>query len=239
MFGRRRAPGIPAGITAHAQPVLPEWLDVFSANLVAWFDPTDASTITLAGSKVSTFANKVPGGSAWNATNGTDAQRPTYSATLGHSGGATLVYTAASATRLVSGAVALNQPSTVIARARPGIVASNRTVTDGLTNNTRRLYFVVDEARAYAGGAAEMTLSSAVINTWYKMASTYDGASSIGRIDSTAVGATSIGTANSSGITMGAFADGTTPFEGRISEVFVLNRALSQPELAAFFAGMG
>lgn len=41
MFGRRRPPGIPAGITAHAQPIIPAWLDAMP-GLMLWLRAADA-----------------------------------------------------------------------------------------------------------------------------------------------------------------------------------------------------
>jgi hypothetical protein len=74
MISRRPIEGIPAGIVAHAQPTIPNEIQL--SGLLLWLPARVAGSVTLAADKVTTWTDQ--SGAAYAFTQGTDANRPTY-----------------------------------------------------------------------------------------------------------------------------------------------------------------
>ncbi len=120
-----------------------------------WFDGQDASTFTLNGANVITWADK--SGFGRDVTNGVDATRPTYIPATGR-----VVFVAANNDYLQSADFGgdLEQPTTIfIVYKRTG--AGNRAIFDGLTTSDQNTIFETSGNFALQAGA---TLSNIAVN---------------------------------------------------------------------------
>lgn len=101
MIQRRPPEGIPAGITAHAQPLMPDWLEALAPSI--WF-PADHLTGIVDGGSVATYVDW--SGNGRDATQATGAKQPTFKAS--DFAGKPTVRGDGSADRMATGAVDLS-----------------------------------------------------------------------------------------------------------------------------------
>lgn len=209
-------------------------------NPLMWLDPSP-QYITLATTKVATWANRGTGGSTWDVAQATDANRPTYQATGGRYGGGAVLFVAATVTWLMSGATALNQPTTVIVISKSTSKINNSTIVDGRNGaGARRIFYstlgdtYIQAGAFFASGAGDIT-----DGVWYKYGGVFNGASSINRRDGTAASGDA-GAGGGTGIVIGAGSSaGANPWDGTIEHVLLYGSALTNDQLTTIFARLG
>jgi len=120
--------------------ILANQVDVWTPNsipgLVAWMDARYPSDFTLAAAKVTRWANHGgSGGANWDVTDaGVAANRPTYTSGIS-------VDFDGIANHLVSGAITLKEPYTLLLKAQINTgFAANTYILDGRVNNTGAIY---------------------------------------------------------------------------------------------------
>lgn len=211
--------GSPA--TAFAAGTLP--------SLAAWYK-ADAG-ITLNGATVSAWADQSGvGDSNRNLSQGTAGFQPTFVASDSNLGNRpSLLFTAASSTRLVSGAwsSAPAQPLTMYMAMRGGS-QSNQYITDGKAG--RGLIQMIDaggKAAFYAGSTVSSTIS--LISTSAILCGVFNGASSSGYVShySNSDASGNFGTNTFDGITVGCGFNAANFFGGNIAEILVYGAAHS------------
>ena len=210
-------------------------------SLTAWYK-ADAG-ITLNGSTVSTWADQSGiGDSNRNLAQGTGANQPTFVASDTNLGGRpSLLFTAASSTRLVSGAwsAAPAQPLTLYMTVRGGTV-SNQYMCDGRSG--RGLIQMLDasgKAAFYAGSTVSSTIS--LISTSAVLCSVNNGASSTGYVShySAADATGNFGTNAFDGITVGCGFNAANFFGGNVAEILVYAAAHTATERQVVMSYLG
>ena len=198
-------------------------------NLAAWYKASVG--ITLNGSTVSGWADQSGVGDAnRNLAQGTAGFQPTFVASDANlNGRPSVLFTAASSTRLVSGtwAAAPTQPLTMYMAMRGG-TQSNQYITDGKAG--RGLIQQIDaggKAAFYAGSTVSSTIS--LLSTSAILCGVYNGASSSGYVNhySSADASGNFGTNTFDGITVGCGFNAANFFGGNVAEILVYAAAHS------------
>jgi hypothetical protein len=210
-----------------------------ASALVSWWDASDASTITLNGSGVSSWANKVAGAPA--AAQGTAANQPTYSAT-GRNGRPALTFDGTNdvltftPTGFPSGS---GQAVTVVAVGWiNGSTASITMFSYGAASNDQAMQVsqLTTGTVVRAGTFGRDSTTAAVWSNLDRIvvASVPSGAGATTvRIDgASTVSSSTSGTANLSATNgrIGANVSGSSFWNGAVQEILVFNRALTATE---------
>lgn len=203
--------------------------------LVAWWDTSDAATITSSGGTISAIADK--SGNGWTLSQATGANQPAYNATgINGFGGAS--YDNTDKFLVTSSSLIVAQPNTVVSLFQTGAsLVSTALVWEGAisSSGSRQILFArrndsADQPCLYAGTALMPISASALsFNTNYLSAATMNGASSAHNLN----GATAItGNPGADGISSGFRWSGSpgTQFNGFIGFSVIANRVLTTTE---------
>lgn len=229
MFHRRPVEGIPAGITAHDQPLMPEWIEALAP--VLWIPPESLEG-TAADAAVATWPD-------WSdATNdavqGTGSLRPLYRLTGGANGHPNVEFDATD--DYLNAAFALAQPEHIFIVAKKGTpTANNPTLVDGGagTGNRMRIYW----AGAAPGSDVQVSMTSDAVNvitangtftSWFLLEAQFNGATSKLRINGGTYTIGNAGTNGGGGIRLSNFGSTGAPGAVRIHEVLLLDAIASQ-----------
>jgi hypothetical protein len=131
-----------------------------------------------------------------------------------------------------AGTLAQPQPRTILAVAKLTADISAR-IWSGKAVNTLAAYTSAGSGATYMFAGTQQGLAGFVVNTWYTHAAVYNGASSLLRRSASTSGAVNAGTtAETGGVTVGAFGGGAVQFwEGPIEQVWIWPRALTSQEI--------
>lgn len=223
-----RRPGVGAarragfrGIGGGVAPAAP-WTPSSLSSLAHWYRGTD---VVLASTKITTMTDLVSSGGA-NATQGTDAARPVYSATiasLGSKPGA--VFTRASTQFIRAGLfTAISQPFTIAFAFSLTSVGITQNICGGTLGNR---YFIrssaSDALEFYAGGTTLTTTQTVGASTSYRAIFVFNGASSKARVNGVSrySAAGNVGANTCGDLTLGLEASGTDFLDGSIAEAIV------------------
>ena len=222
---------IPLGVLASARvEAAGGWTPASLPTLHAWWDPSDAATITQSGGLVSQMADKSGSGLHMVASAGA---MPTWGAST-QNGLYTLDYTIdASDAMYTSGVGGLTQPFTVATVVKLTITSGSTYIFT--TPSAPFFYCYAGELRLYqtATGPAR-----AADTSWHIHTATFDGTTSKLRIDggsevSGGIGGTGIGTS----FILGAIsATGNSDISGYIAETVVCSGVLAGSDLTSLEA---
>lgn len=230
-----------------AQPARVSWSPLdFGADLLAWFDASDTSTITETGGAVSAWADK--SGNGWDVSQATGASQPTTgSATLNGRNvvsfdGTDDFLTASS----ISPAIAFDDFSCAVVLRSGSDVSLFQSAVRVQVSGTG--FFVAPYGRGGSYPRVAVTDTFTSLNTsatgnyidpvagqsYTLLSSLSDGAQLL-RVDGQdhLITTDAAGTAGSqTGIRLGADSGGADPFDGDIAEVILVRRALTDAEIA-------
>lgn len=187
---------------------------------------------------VPSFADAAPGADATHAlTQATQSAQPTLNLTdASYNNQATLSFASASTQFLQSGAwtAAIAMPETIVAIGNFSGAVAQEYFADGLVDNQRAVF----NHSAGSGGSiynGAFLDSAAPLNSSPRvLAGIFNGASSSVQVNSNlaTVGNAGTGSATRTGLTIGASAvSHAGPLNGKIAEIAIFNRALSQSEI--------
>lgn len=203
--------------------------------LAAWWDTSDAATITSSGGTISAITDK--SGNGWTLSQATGANQPAYNAT-GINGFGAAGYDNTDKFLATSASLVVPQPNTVVSLFQTGAsLVTTALVWDGAitSSGSRQILFArrndsADQPCLYAGTAlVPLSASALSINTNYLSAATLNGASSAHSLN----GATAItGNPGADGIASGFRWSGPlgTQFNGFIGFSVIANRVLTTTE---------
>lgn len=216
--------------------------------LVAWWDPEYGVTKDSVSNRVSAWADRVSGTTVVQATG---SRQPLWvAASANMNSRASLQMTAAGQTlRIASAPVALRVqqgPSTYLTVVRPASVANNDILgSDGASVAGSFLHLIfstkINAAIYVAGGVAKFQggLTTMLTNTKYMTGQMNDGTSIfplLNGVKDNVGAATGTTTTPTAPFVIGARTDGfSTSFQGFMGDVFILNRALTDAELAKMY----
>lgn len=171
MIVRRPTEGIPAGITNHAQPLMPEWLE--SRSPIVWLPPESLSGTT-DGASVQTWTDW--SGNSNSPTQAVAGKRPIYHATGGAN---SKPYVQADGTDdELFKAFTWNQPNHLWVVCKYNTVVDDRSVVDGSAVNTGRLRTTVATNSLLLTAGAQIGPLSTDIRNWHYIEVQLNGASS-------------------------------------------------------------
>lgn len=222
------------------------------ASLVAWYDASDAATITQSGGAVSAWNDK--SGSGYHLLQGTGTNQPAYSATGFQSNSPGITFdgvdnylSAASATigtTAVSGFIfaQFNIGSNLNllgyqASGDAGPFSANSVILfENQASTSLRTYWKGSQ-RAIAVPLATPPPASSYLSgsSYHRMATVADGTNDTIYLDNayTTAAVSTTGTLNTPGtILVGARSGGGQPWSGPVSDILILNRAATAPERA-------
>ena len=204
------------------------------ANLAAWYDATDSGSITIA-TGVQQWADK-SGNSRHLIQNTTNNQPALVTNSL--NGKPVLEFDGSNDALLAS--FTLAQPVTVFIVGRWMDVNSG-TMFDGQTGNAMRFFRTGASNYAMFAGNPQLTSSNTSPATHAIHELIYNGATSDMIRNGTRVGAsTSAGTSSATGISVGAFGNGTTdPAKCQVAHLLVYLRSLTSTERASVRKWLG
>lgn len=197
-----------------------------SFSPLAWLDASDTSTITSSGSpaKVSTWADK--SGNSRNVVQSTSANQPTTGADT-RNGRNVLTYSGGQL--LASVAFTKAQPITIaIVGAATSFPISNTQIVgnDAITPNIFASPTSGRVWRSYAG--IELVSATPTDTNWHYFTATYNGASSVLRLDGTQIASGNTGTNGYSNKRLLIGADNSTAYwSGYVAEVVVYDFILT------------
>jgi hypothetical protein len=226
-------------IDAYLARWVPIWTPDLINGLVGYYDAKDAATLTLAGSSVTSWANKKAGALPALTDGGSTPRRPTYAPTGGADSKGSVNFDGV-ANSLQTAAYALNQPSSVVIKFRANAVTDARAV-DGIATNTRAIYCgngTDQDARIFSG-----VILAAPNGTWPTaapgvIAAVFNGASSSVALNAGARTSGNAGASAASGLTVGSRAGFVAHMAGEIEWVLVYDKALTQAEVEQIYANM-
>lgn len=246
--------GLGLGFRSDARKFLPNRI----ANLSAWYrfdqglpaiiDPGTISGIvaryradqgiTLNGSKVSAW-NDISGvnDATHNLAQATAANQPTFIASdPAYNYNATLSFTAANVQYLKSSvwSTPVAQPSTIVIIGNTDGTAVNQYFSDDLNVNNQAVYNANGSSAAaiFAGGGGAALGSGSLTASPLVAVGIFNGASSNIYVKSNVISATgNPGSLGRTGIVVGAAGSFVAPLNGKIAEVLVFNRALTNQEV--------
>lgn len=207
--------------------------------LAAWGYWDSRRNVTLVAGEVTAWGNYLGrGGTNMDLAPVNANSRPTV-ANTGPNLGPALIFDptadGANGDRLTTIAQTLNQPTTVLARARFDDNVAAQTLVDGRTGNTRRLFNAGAGSAHIYGGNDVAIAAMAAASTWQNWAGIYNGASGMGQLDDTKVYA-NVGAAAASGLVVGAFGTaGGNPLNGAVDRVAFYDFALTPAEIQEVF----
>ncbi len=193
-----------------------------------WFDGQDASTFTLNGANVITWADK--SGFGRNVTQAVDGQRPTYIPATGR-----VSFVAANSDYLQSGAFGpLAQPNTIfIAYKITGGIGDNESVFDARTNLNQKIGYFGGSFNM--GGAASIVDGATNANDNIHVG-LFNGVTSEYWINGVSVANGNVGVDNLDGVTLGARGGLTNNADVEIMEVCGYNCSITAAERNAVTA---
>jgi len=191
--------------------------------------------VTIAAGEVTAWANYLGrGGANLDLAPVNAASRPTRDSS-GPAGGFAIVFDptadGANGDRLTTIAQTLNQPATVLARARFDSNVAAQTLVDGRTGNTRRLFNAGAGSAHIYGGNDVAIAAMAAAGTWQFWGGVYNGANCIGQLDDARVYANA-GAVAADGIVVGAFGTaGGNPLNGAVDRIAFFDFTLTPAEM--------
>lgn len=239
MSNRRPQEGIPAGITAHAQPILPEWIEPLGSSLLMWVDDSTLAT-DISGGVVTTWTDKSGNGNS--PTQATGSKKPAGFATGGPNNRGYIQTDGVD--DFLRKTFTLTQPAFVFLVAQKvGATQDNPRFLDGATANTMDLYMQGtapgSNVQVYLTAAAGNTLISPVgtLTNWNRIEGQWNGASSKVKIGDGAYTTGSISNSSPGGIILGCWGDqASAPVQARYSMVIVANAIPSAGAIASIQA---
>lgn len=209
------------------------------AGLALWYQASDllnGGGLPANNAAVSTWKDK--SGSSHNLTQATGSLQPVFKI-AGFQGKPAVLFSGSPSTQnnLVSGALNFSQPGTVFAACKFGSLSNAQYLMDGATNRWQTANNNPGSSTTwtvYAGGAGEIftvpnnSLASPCILTW-----TYNGASSIGRLNGAQVGSGNPGTSALDTLSVGGRDGlGGLGFNGPIAELIFYTATLSAQDMS-------
>jgi hypothetical protein len=199
-----------------------EWLPTDEANLVAWYDFADSSSLTLSGSDITAVSDK--SGNGFNLSIvGTSGAFPQLQGNVKN--GKSAAYFAAART-LRNTSVDIEQPNTIYAVFKvEGSASANQYVYGGASGTTNRNSFLqLNTNRGYLVVATSvLNTGIAINNTWQISSNLFSGTSTKWQLNANS-GTGGLPTNKNTGIVLGADIDGSSSrLTGYICEVIYYN----------------
>jgi len=192
------------------------------AGYVAWYDPSDAGSITSSGGAVSQLDDK--SGNGRHLTNATGGTQPT-TGTRTQNGLNVLDFDGTNDQLSVSG-FTLTQPYTVfaVALSDDGADATGQRITDGQASSTILGKTTANSWNLFAGTGL---LGGTVDGGAHVHGGVFDGATSTRRVDGAVVASGNGGTSSHGGLRLAISNTGTNFWDGWIAEVVMYPTGLS------------
>lgn len=204
---------------------------VDNGNTVAWYDHLATATITLNGSNVSRWNDKL--GSGHDLIQATANEQPAYSSSLGvifdgEGGGV-------GGDSLKTAAFTYNQPCMIYMVARNRAYENDHGIADGNTNGYKLGQTAPNVVYTYAGTTPAIEVAGLNTTDYYIIRALYSGAASKLIINNGVPGTGNIGTAAWAGITLGARGAKGDPAQVTIKEAIFRKVADNATTEAAIF----
>jgi hypothetical protein len=202
-------------------------------GLVGWWR-ADSITGVANGGKVAVWNNNITTDSNTNLTQGSNGNRPTLNtADSVYNNQPTVSFASASSQYMVSGtwATALSQPSTIFIVGNDDGVVSTEFYFDGIDSTHRQALFWLSTQDGIGNGGTNILSTRSSTNPT-AFVCVFNGVSSALYANArTAVVTGNGGSQSLTGITVGAYYGAADGLNGKIAELCIFNRALSQSEI--------
>ena len=198
------------------------------SDLALWLDASDSSTITFNGSDASAWADK--SGNGKNCVQGTPSRQPTYNATGMNSKG-TLIFDGSNTTMENAG-LSVTQPNTIIIVASQDVQGSNKKMFDAINASPQLIESgsVSDDIQMYAGSNVSSIASIVTIGDPFVCSAVFNGGSSYLYFNGAYANLGNVGANNLTNYIVGADHSIADFWNGKISEILVFDKALSDAE---------